>query len=422
VVCDRLYEDHDVGATRRHVYHGLGVALIESLIPEFDNPPARPVVEPLDDIEAFLHDFRFDADSAAATSAVNLDLQMPGTPAFDFGSAEAQLSIPLQLSTPPQLSMPLSAMNGTQSGSTAVTSTDNLQMAGSQAFDFGSTQAQLLTPQLSTPLATMNGTQSGSVTFTSVADLQMAGLQAFDFGSAQAQLPTPPRFSTPPQFSTPLAATNGTPSGSVAITSTGDLPMTGSQMFNFGLAQAQLPTPPQFSTPLAATNGTPSGNAAIASTNDLQMTGSQVFRFGPAEAQLSAPLEATRGARSGSARATTPAGKHAKKQPAARKVSGKRPAPEADDDSNPFSSCDTCGYRPKGDPQWFKGSMAKHRRLQHGTGPPAVYKCPFPGCKSQYKNRPDNLRQHQLEKNHWVEGDEIAPRRPGKRRKAAKKQ
>ncbi|KAK4140362.1 uncharacterized protein C8A04DRAFT_15018 [Dichotomopilus funicola] len=83
------------------------------------------------------------------------------------------------------------------------------------------------------------------------------------------------------------------------------------------------------------------------------------------------------------------------------------------------SCCDICGYRPKGDPQWFKGSMAKHRRLQHSTEPPKIFKCPFPGCTSQYKNRQDNLRQHQIEKNHWVEGDEGPPRRPSKRRRVA---
>lgn len=80
--------------------------------------------------------------------------------------------------------------------------------------------------------------------------------------------------------------------------------------------------------------------------------------------------------------------------------------------------CDICGYRPKGDPQWFKGSMAKHRKLQHSKEPPKIYKCPYPGCTSQYKNRPDNLRQHQIEKNHWVDGEEpTTSRRPSKRKK-----
>lgn len=78
--------------------------------------------------------------------------------------------------------------------------------------------------------------------------------------------------------------------------------------------------------------------------------------------------------------------------------------------------CELCGYRPKGDPQWFKGSMAKHKKLQHSTDPPKIYKCPFPGCNSQYRNRPDNLRQHQIEKNHFVSGDETV-RRPSKRKK-----
>lgn len=81
------------------------------------------------------------------------------------------------------------------------------------------------------------------------------------------------------------------------------------------------------------------------------------------------------------------------------------------------TKCEICGYRPKGDPQWFKGSMAKHKKLQHSTAPPKIYKCPFPGCSSQYKNRPDNLRQHQIEKGHFVKGDEVAPRRPSKRKK-----
>jgi len=80
--------------------------------------------------------------------------------------------------------------------------------------------------------------------------------------------------------------------------------------------------------------------------------------------------------------------------------------------------CDICGYRPKGDPQWFKGSMAKHKKLQHSAAPPKIFKCPYPGCTSQYKNRPDNLRQHQIEKNHWVDGEATTTaRRPSKRKK-----
>ena len=75
-----------------------------------------------------------------------------------------------------------------------------------------------------------------------------------------------------------------------------------------------------------------------------------------------------------------------------------------------------CGYRPKGDPQWFKGSMAKHKKLQHSTAPPIIYKCPYPGCTSQYKNRADNLRQHQIDKGHFVDG-EVPNKRPSKRKK-----
>ncbi|KAK2592428.1 hypothetical protein QQS21_009880 [Conoideocrella luteorostrata] len=64
--------------------------------------------------------------------------------------------------------------------------------------------------------------------------------------------------------------------------------------------------------------------------------------------------------------------------------------------------CDICGYRPKGDPKWFHGSMAKHKKLQHSINPPKVYACPFPGCNSRYQKRADNLRQHQIEKGHFV--------------------
>lgn len=83
------------------------------------------------------------------------------------------------------------------------------------------------------------------------------------------------------------------------------------------------------------------------------------------------------------------------------------------------ASCEICGYRPKGDPRWFHGSMAKHKKLQHSTEPPKLYKCNFPGCTSVYKNRQDNLRQHQIEKDHFVDGDEGASRRPSKRKKMA---
>lgn len=82
------------------------------------------------------------------------------------------------------------------------------------------------------------------------------------------------------------------------------------------------------------------------------------------------------------------------------------------------SCCDVCGYRPEGDPRWFPGSMAKHKKLQHASTPPRIYKCPYPGCKSQYTNRPDNLRQHQIKKGHFVEGqDDEEGSRPTKRKK-----
>lgn len=81
------------------------------------------------------------------------------------------------------------------------------------------------------------------------------------------------------------------------------------------------------------------------------------------------------------------------------------------------SCCDICGYRPKGDPKWFKGSMGKHKRLQHSSEPPKVYKCPFKGCNSQYKNRPDNLRQHQIDKGHFVGNEAETLKRQTKRKR-----
>lgn len=81
------------------------------------------------------------------------------------------------------------------------------------------------------------------------------------------------------------------------------------------------------------------------------------------------------------------------------------------------SCCEICGYRPEGDPRWFPGSMAKHKKLQHATSPPRIYHCPYPGCSSKYTNRPDNLRQHQLKKGHFVDGEDEAQRRPSKRKK-----
>lgn len=81
------------------------------------------------------------------------------------------------------------------------------------------------------------------------------------------------------------------------------------------------------------------------------------------------------------------------------------------------TTCTLCGYRPKGDPKWFGGSMAKHMKLQHATTPPRIYRCPYPGCTSQFQKRPDNLRQHQIEKGHFVDGQGETSRRMGKRKK-----
>lgn len=81
--------------------------------------------------------------------------------------------------------------------------------------------------------------------------------------------------------------------------------------------------------------------------------------------------------------------------------------------------CEICGYRPKGDPRWFHGSMAKHRKLQHSKQPPKIYRCNYPGCSSAFKNRPDNLRQHQIEKGHFVEGEEGPSKRPSKRKRVS---
>ncbi|KAJ2903601.1 hypothetical protein MKZ38_009654 [Zalerion maritima] len=79
--------------------------------------------------------------------------------------------------------------------------------------------------------------------------------------------------------------------------------------------------------------------------------------------------------------------------------------------------CEICGYRPKGDPRWFQGSMSKHKKTKHSNEPDKIYKCPYPGCQSSYKNREDNLKQHMKEKNHYVTTDEDQSRRPSKRKK-----
>ncbi|KAK0388530.1 hypothetical protein NLU13_4773 [Sarocladium strictum] len=82
------------------------------------------------------------------------------------------------------------------------------------------------------------------------------------------------------------------------------------------------------------------------------------------------------------------------------------------------TTCTLCGYRPKGDPRWFGGSMAKHMKLQHATSPPKIYRCPYPGCTSQFQKRPDNLRQHQIDKGHFVDGQGNSNKRALKRKKA----
>ncbi|KAL2021327.1 hypothetical protein VTK56DRAFT_7298 [Thermocarpiscus australiensis] len=208
-MCDQIYEQHDVGTSRRDVYHGLGIALIESLIPEFDIPTGRAANPPLEGIDALFNDLNSDAGNATEVDLRPVDLHM-----FDRDANRAQ---------PPAAT--------------------------------------------STPEGTPSSAQTGS----------LASEHARQSGSGE-------------------------------------------------------------------------------SSKQQQPTGQKV---------------------------------------------------EAD------SCCEICGYRPKGDPQWFKGSMAKHKKLQHSTEPPKIYKCPYPGCTSQYRNRPDNLRQHQIEKNHWV-GE-----RPNKRRRAA---
>lgn len=98
------------------------------------------------------------------------------------------------------------------------------------------------------------------------------------------------------------------------------------------------------------------------------------------------------------------------------------PAPQpqqlqSESKSEADASCRLCGYRPKGDPRWFHGSMSKHMKVKHREDPPIIYKCNFPGCNSKYSNRPDNLRQHQLEKGHFLPGESREPKRPMKRKK-----
>ncbi|KAK4121715.1 hypothetical protein N657DRAFT_647909 [Parathielavia appendiculata] len=226
-LCDQIYEQHDVGRAKRNVYHGLGVSLIESLIPEVDNSGAKAPEAQLDDLDAFFNDLTSEAGN----------------------------------------------------------------------------------------------------TTDALTDLQPAVPHTFKSDASRAQLPTPTATSS---------SSGGTPSS------------------------AQTPGPAAAEQAEQCTT--------LKTTSEQQQP--------PGQQQQQQKVEAN-------------------------------------------SCCEICGYRPKGDPQWFKGSMAKHKKLQHSTEPPRIYKCPYPGCTSQYKNRPDNLRQHQIEKNHWLAGDENTPRRPSKRKKVA---
>ncbi|KAL8409300.1 hypothetical protein RB594_007658 [Gaeumannomyces avenae] len=145
-----------------------------------------------------------------------------------------------------------------------------------------------------------------------------------------------------------------------------------------------------------------SGVEASDSTTGQDFQATQPPRSGPAACASSSS--------SSSSRTTSPSSSSSESAPTAASSSSSLARTEAND------CCDICGYRPKGDPQWFKGSMAKHKKLQHSAAPPKIYKCQYPGCSSQYKNRPDNLRQHQIEKRHFVDGEDER-RRPSKRKK-----
>ncbi|KAL2130443.1 hypothetical protein VTI74DRAFT_6389 [Chaetomium olivicolor] len=137
------------------------------------------------------------------------------------------------------------------------------------------------------------------------------------------------------------------------------------------------------------------------------------FDFGTMQAQLPTPTATSSGTPSSSH--TTSPGGELPQQPPNDSPEQQEPAQKVEADLG----CHLCDYRPKGDPQWFKGSMAKHMKTKHSGEPDRIYKCPFPGCTSQYKNRADNLRQHQIEKNHWAPGEEGPPRRPSKRKKVS---
>jgi hypothetical protein len=48
--------------------------------------------------------------------------------------------------------------------------------------------------------------------------------------------------------------------------------------------------------------------------------------------------------------------------------------------------------------------MDKHIKNQHSNSS-KIFKCDYPGCKSEFKNRQDNLKAHKKEKGHWTESD-----------------
>ncbi|KXJ92364.1 hypothetical protein Micbo1qcDRAFT_233641 [Microdochium bolleyi] len=211
------------------------------------------------------------------------------------------------------------------------------------------------------------------------------------------------------------------------------LPEQGSPQFNFtssatplsiGLASSHVNV-----TPLQATSETNFSTdfvCAGVSTPGL-MTGSHsssiVAPTEPSDAQASiSPRKNPQKARSRQReRKKAPAPSHATSVSSSEQVAQPSTASPATEGTQveANSCCEICGYRPKGDPQWFKGSMAKHRKLQHSTDPPTIYQCPFPGCTSAYKNRQDNLRQHQIEKNHFVDDDGQQQKRPHKRRRVS---
>ncbi|KAK1758133.1 hypothetical protein QBC47DRAFT_458320 [Echria macrotheca] len=127
---------------------------------------------------------------------------------------------------------------------------------------------------------------------------------------------------------------------------------------------------------------------ALASSRPLQPRRSHTGRNGP-----SLPLTDSTAQASASSNMTLPSDTDGKGE------SSEQPAQKVDE----TSCCEICGYRPRGDPQWFKGSMAKHKKLQHSMPPPKIYKCPYPGCWRQYKNRPDKLRRHEeTHCNYWA--------------------